>query len=216
MTVAGLVSASAQVYSVNVAGYVTMQLTNGYNLINNPLQCVVNGVTNNAVDRVLGTTNIPNGTFVYVLDTKTLAYSNCSYSSLLKKWSGATNTVNNALRPGGGIFFKLAGTGYTLTNFTFVGNVMQGALTNPVAVGYQFVGSQVPQGGTISTNLNYTPANGDLVYKWLVPQQKYDTAYSYSSLLKKWNPSQPIVNVGEAILLNAKTGAKWNRNFTVQ
>ena len=64
---AGVATSMAQVsnvYSVNVVGYVNLNLTNGLNLISNPLDAVGNGgAASNTIANVFGV--VPDGTQVY-------------------------------------------------------------------------------------------------------------------------------------------------------
>ena len=50
-------------------------------------------------------------------------------------------------------------------NLTFVGEVMQGTLVNPVVMGFGIYHAMVPQAGGITTVHNYQPGNLDEVSK---------------------------------------------------
>ena len=207
-----VVGASAQVYSVNVAGYVTMQMTNGLQLINNPLDADGTG-TNNSLYTVFGQT-IPNLSVATAYWQPTATYSNCTYLSATKKWSGPTNAVNAALQSGKGIFLKIIGASITTTNVTVTGTVRQGALTNTFPVGLQILSSMVPQGGGVSSTLGFSAVNLDKISRWDVGAQKFANAFTY--IAGKWSPSEPIINVGESFFITTHASSKWIRNFTVQ
>src|ERR1700733_540872 len=60
---AGVMSSQAQgVYSQNIVGYVNLSISNGFNLVNIPLDLDGTG-TNNAVSTVIGT-NLPIGSII--------------------------------------------------------------------------------------------------------------------------------------------------------
>jgi hypothetical protein len=96
---------------------------------------------------------------------------------------------------------------------TFVGEVMQGNLTNTLPSGQIVMRSSiVPQAGPISTTLGLTPQPGDTLYKY---------AGGYSTFIFDpddlvWTPSEPSMAVGEAFFFTrAGAGNPWTRNFTV-
>jgi len=204
ISAAGLATSLAQsnVYSQNVVGYINVQLTNGFNLVGNQLDLDGNG-TNNTVQSVFGT-NLPVNTDVYAFSGGGFVLA--SYGT--KGWSGAAN-VNPALQPGRGVFIKLP----SASTVTLVGNVMQGGLQTPYVKGFNIIGSQVPQAGTLQTDLGYAPNVGDDVYRYN-PATKGYVLSSYGA--KGWSGGQPNLNVGESVWLKGATNGTWTRNFTVQ
>jgi hypothetical protein len=112
------------------------------------------------------------------------------------------------LNPGEGVFINPGPTGFTNT---FVGEVMQGALSNPIPAGYSLRGSQVPQAGDVTAlGLTDDLANFDGILKWT------GTAYeSYTLTFGNWTPSVPTLDVGDAFFVNAGAATSWTRNFTV-
>jgi len=101
------------------------------------------------------------------------------------------------------------------TTLTVVGNVLQGALSKSYVAGFNMLSSKVPQAGLLQTDLGYTPASGDLVYKFNSATQSYPPASSYGTK-GGWAPSQPSMAVAEAFFLSSTLGGTWTRNFTVQ
>lgn len=209
---AGVVASSAQVYSANVVGYVSLSLTNGYNLINNPLDLDGTG-TNNTVQGVFGS-QLPSGSSVYAFAGG--AYANPAASYTTKGgWAGGTNAANAALNTGGGVFIKVP----SAATVTVVGNVMQGALSTHFINGYNIISSQVPMAGLMQTGLGYTPTSGDTVYIWNSGAQGYNNPASSYTTKGGWaGGGQPNLAIGQAVFLKSAAGAggNWTTNFTVQ
>src|SRR4051794_29904448 len=109
--------AQTNVYSVNAVGYVQQSLTPGqFAMIANPLN-----TTNNKISSVLVLPDANAGTQVW-------KWTGATYTSAI--WQGVADgwtQPNLTLNPGEGCFIKLSGTPYTNT---WVGEVMQGSLTN--------------------------------------------------------------------------------------
>jgi hypothetical protein len=192
---AGIVTSSAQnVYSQNVVGYVNqVSNPNGFSLITNPLN-----TTNNTVASILKTPRL--GMILYKFSGG-LFQAN-SYDGAV--WSSPSDSLN----PGEGAFlFVPAGNAYTNT---YVGEVLQGSLTNAVPQGFSILGSKVPQAGLVQTDLGFPSSLGSIVYKWT----GFFNAFSYDGAT--WSPSQPSVNVGEGFFSFSPSAKNWVRTFTVQ
>jgi len=206
---AGVVSASAQVYSVNAVGYVNKVIPkNGFALIANPL----NAATNTIAALFAG---VPDGTKVYKYIPGS-GYKIAQYDDLSGEFSPpdvAALTVN----PGEGVFVQNPLS--TDLTITFVGEVKQGQLDTPLVAGLQIVSSQVPQSGDLTT-LGYTPADGDKVFQFItndpVPanNQKYYIS-QYDDLSASWSPALKSLDVGEAVFLQKLAAGKWSRSFQV-
>jgi hypothetical protein len=209
---AGVVASSAQVYSANVVGYVSLSLTNGFNMINNPLDLDGTG-TNNSVITAFGT-QLPNGSHVYAFAGGAFVSPAASYTTK-GGWGGGTNSVNTALSSGQGVFVQVPSS----ATVTLVGNVRQGSLSTPYNAGYNIISSQVPITGLLQANLNYQPANGDHVYIWNPGAQSYNVPASSYTTKGGWGGGgQPNLSVGQAVFLDSSSvsGGTWNTNFTVQ
>jgi hypothetical protein len=189
---AGLLAASAQVYSVNSVGYVNMNLPAGFSLISNPLDAASN--TLSAL-----VPNVPFGTTVFQWNETT---SNFDSSIFLGSW-----TVDLTMEPGAGAFIQLGAA----TTLTFVGEVMQGSLSNPIPAGYSIRSSQVPQEGALSSDLGFPASFGDTVFLFNRTTQGYDS-YIF---LGTWQPSEPNVTVGESFFVSKGAAGSWNRTFSV-
>jgi len=190
-------SVAQTVYSVNAVGYVNVTMVPGYTLVANPLVAETNTIA------VLFN-DMPNSTTVYKFDAAT-----ASYVSNIKNFGKWTDTAMTLL-PGEGAFVKNPRT--TNITITFVGEVMQGNLTNALPAGYALVSSMVPQEGAAATALGYPPAAQDTIYKWDLGTQTY-VSYIYN--FGKWTPGEPVVKVAEAFFAKKKAAANWVRVFNV-
>jgi len=121
------------------------------------------------------------------------------------------------LNPGEG-FFVLGGGDFTNT---FVGNVLQGSLTNPIAGNglFQAIGSMVPIGGYLSNVLSGYPAtDNDQVWVWLTGNQDLDLVNipTWIASQNKWSPDYNIPVGDGFFLLRAGAPVNYVRSFTVQ
>lgn len=194
---AGVASAIAQVYSVNAVGYVNTTVKAGFNLVTNPLDA---GAGNNTVAKLLA--GLPDGASVYTYAGGAYTINNLDF--------GAWDTPDATLLPGQGFFLRMPpGADVTIT---FVGEVKQGTLSTPLAQGFNLVASQVPQAGTVSTDLKLTVADGDSVYNFNSTTQQYTISnYDFGA----WDPSEPNVAVGEGIWVRKVAAGSWDRTFSV-
>lgn len=201
--------AQTNVYSVNAVGYVQVSFpASQLVLIANPLN-----TTNNTIGSLFGA-NTPDGTTLYKWTGST--YTIATYASFLGGWFGQSGSLNGvSLNPGEGAFVSAASP---FTN-TFVGEVLQGSLTNGIPPGYSIRGSQVPQAGDANAlNLSAALTDGDIVYKWL--GNKYDIYTRASFLPNGWGGGAsgidaPVIGVGEAFFVYAQNGGNWTRSFSV-
>jgi len=186
--------AQTNVYSVNAVGYVQKVFPAAqYVLFANPLT-----TTNNTLAGLFPTA--PRFSQVF-------KWNGATFDSASKS-STAWNPPDMTFNPGEGGFF-FAAQDYTNT---FVGEVMQGNLTNGFPIGYSVRGSMVPQTGT-ADDLNLSPslARFDQLFKW--NGSSYD---SYSKTSTGWSGGNvPVINVAEAVFLNTANGGNWTRTFSV-
>ena len=194
---AGLATSTAQtVYSVNAVGYVNLSLATGYNMISNPL----NG-TNNNLNAVIPVA--PDGSQIYIFDPVTQNYF--SAATYLGGWD-----VDYPLPPGSGAFMNVEAP----TTITFVGEVMQGNLTNALSANFQIKSSQVPQSGGLTTVLGYTPLDGDVVYTFNTALQQFNQPFTHLGG-GVWDPAEPVIAVGQAFFLQRSAAGSWSRTFSV-
>jgi len=126
-------------------------------------------------------------------------------------WSGIRDG-NATMNPGEGGFYQSP----SAVTLTFVGEVLQGSLTNTLPINTKVIrSSMVPQAGLISTTLGIPGEPGDTIFT-------YHGGYSgatFDDVDLVWLPSEPSVAVGEAFFYqksSVATQSKWIRNFTVQ
>jgi len=192
---AGLTASTAQsVYSVNAVGYVNLSIPLGFKMIANPLN-----TTNNTVGVLLA--DVPDGTTLYKWNETSQQFDIATF--FLGAWDHPEYTLN----PGEGAFIS-PNTAFTLT---FVGEVMQGSLTNPIPVGYSIRSSKVPQSGTVSS-LGVSSQENLSIYQWNGATGQYDI---FTFFLGSWAPSEPSLAVGESVFFSADTAFNWSRTFSV-
>jgi hypothetical protein len=209
-------TSKAQVYSANAVGYVNMTLNPGFSLIANPLDN-----TNNSLSVILP--NVPVQTRVYRFEPVPATYTIATKTPI----GGGSWNTNMVMEPGQGFFISIpAGAPVTVT---FVGEVPQGNLSNPLAPGrFQIVSSQVPQALPLGRpnsavgvqTLGFPAAVGDRVYTF---NGTY-TTHTFVQLGANppfWNTAGsqdgPTIGVGQSFFLSrAATGSSaWTRTFSV-
>jgi len=201
---AGIATSMAQsnVYSLNVVGYYNVSIPAGQ------MTVIANqfNTTNNTLGALIPSP--PAGTlfYKYVSGTGWVTYN---FDEFDLKWLPNANVT---LNPGEGGLFKNV-TSSTMT-LTFVGEVPQGSLTNPLPVGLAIRSSMVPQAGKVTTDLGYPAVAGDLVYKYVAPTGW--VTYNFDEFDLKWLPSEPTFGVGEGFFSRKNAAIDWTRNFTVQ
>jgi hypothetical protein len=119
--------------------------------------------------------------------------------------------ANATLNPGEGCFYKSP----SATTLTFVGEVLQGSLTNTLPINLLAMRSSiVPQQGKITTDLLAPAEPGDQLYRYAGGY----TAFTFDDVDLVWLPSEPTINVGEGFFYkksSTATQSRWVRNFTV-
>jgi hypothetical protein len=200
---AGVMTSQAQVYSQNIVGYINVPLNPGYNLVANQLDLDGTG-TNNSIYTTIGT-NLPNL-------TKVLAWNGSGFSqSILSSghWTLNNAIVTNAVNPGKGFFVNIPGS--VATNVTFVGNVITGTNTYPIAAGYQIVSPSGPVAGTIDSTNGYVPSKLDKILVW--------NGSGYAQHIyggSSWTGGDPQLIVGQSVFLDAVNNTNWTQILNVQ
>jgi hypothetical protein len=198
--IAGAVSSSAQVYSVNAVGYVNVVMPRGFSMIANPLKAA-----DNKISALLPTA--PAGATIYKFNPTTGSYNFSSFDDLDNAWSPDPNIT---LSPGDGAFIT---TPVQFTN-TFVGEVMTGSLTNPMPAGFSIVSSQVPQEGRVDTVLGFPGIPGATIYQFNNATGGY-VFNSFDDLDNAWSPAVPTIKVGESFWIKLSAPANWTRTFNI-
>jgi hypothetical protein len=192
LSVATVATSMADVFSVNIVGYVNKTITPGYSIIQNPLTAATNTIP-------ALFPNVPNGTSIF----KYSQGSGFIANNFFFGWTDPTMT----LLPGEGIFINNT-SGASFTN-TFVGEVAIGATSNAIPQGFSLRGSKVPQSAQLDTVLGFPVVNGDSVFGFDAATQQY-VAYNY---FFGWN-TPPVPAVGEAYFVNKVAATSWDRTFT--
>lgn len=207
--VAGVVSSFAQnVYSVNVVGYINLTQTNQWALISDQLD-------DGAGNQITNLFSAPMTGSYPVLFYK---YNGVTYDQITRvnatTWSFNPNTLANrqaTLKPGEAVFVKK--TGNTPLTYTFVGEVMQGTLLNPVTPGFELYSTMVPQDGLIKTLHNFQPNRFDQVFFAFNGVTYSNRTWTGTA----WSGTEPLIKVGEGFWINNRTNIvnQWTRSFTV-
>jgi hypothetical protein len=192
--------AQSNVYSLNVVGYYNIPVpANTFVLIANQLN-----TTNNTIGSVLA--NSPDGA---QFQKYVGGFNVYIYDEFAPGWLPDGNAT---LNPGEGGFFKSP----VATTLTFVGEVLQGSLTNTLPINsFALRSSIVPQAGLVTTTLGFPGEDGDQI-------QVYNNGfavYLYDEFAPGWLPSEPNIAVGASFFSKKATtsvSSKWIRNFTVQ
>ncbi len=190
------ITAQAQVYSVNIVGYVNQTLpANGSVFLHNPLDDGTNTVAS-----VLS--SVPNGTTLFV-------WNGSGYDFGSKSGKGVWSFPTKPLPTGTAWFIKSPSA---FTN-TFVGETLVGpgeSVTNSLPALNVATGSLLPYGGDLnnstSTNLNLgnTLPAGSSVFKWT------GTTFDFASKSGKGTWSKNLAfGVGEGIFMKAATATNW-------
>jgi len=193
---AGFTAVSAQsVYSVNAVGYVNLNIVSGFTMIAKPLN-----TTNNTIGSLMP--SIPDFSTLYKWNEGAQGFDIATF------FFGSWDNPNLTLQVGEGAFLEVSSP-FTLT---FVGEVMQGNLTNPIPANFSMKSSKVPQAGLVGTALGLTVGDFDTLYKWVPATQSYDI---FTYFFGSWSPSEPSVGVGEAFFLQTGAPLSWTRTFSV-
>lgn len=192
---ATIATSMADVFSVNIVGYVNVVLPQGFSMIANPL----NG-TNNGINTI-----IPNpgaGSLLYKLG------AGGSFDQIAENFGPGQWDVNLTLNPGEGAFIQVP----ALVTNTFVGEVMTGTTTNSIPAGFSIRSSIVPQSAGLTSpgGLQFPAVAGDLVYRFGA-NQAYTIFESFGG--DAWDPATPVPNVGESFWVQKAASANWVRTF---
>jgi hypothetical protein len=189
------------VYSVNAVGYVNTTLQPGYNLISNPLVG-----TDNTVNTLFK--GLPFGTQVYKFNGTT--FKTATYDEFDEAYLPA-DAGSQTVMPGEGVFVRNPTS--TAVTVTFVGEVPQGQLDNPLPKGLSIRSSMVPQAGT-AAELGLQGEPGDQFFQFNATTQSYKTS-TFDEFDLDWLPALSPLKVGEAFFLRKVSAGTWTRNFNV-
>jgi len=208
---AGLATSMAQnVYSVNVVGY--YNVTVPANNVGNGFAIVANQLTNTSgsdISAVIPPASVPNNTTIYKWNGTTFDIATRTTDDNDNPiWSAAV-----AVPPGTGFWIKNPDA--SPLQVTFVGEVLQGNLSNPLAAGFNLVGSQVPQSGDLADVLAYPAVPGSTtIYFWRNAGFEIVSRTTDDNDNPVWSgPAVP--SVGEGFWAKENNALNWTRSFTV-
>jgi len=208
LAAAGALTSMAQsnVYSLNIVGYVNVTLTNGFNMISNPLDVDGTGV-NNTLNSAFAGSNLPDNMEVFKFGSG--AFGNASFSA------GGSFFPNQPLNPGEGCF--ILNPYPTNVTATFVGTALVGAQNNAFPAGFAMISSKTPLSGGVGTALSLTNnTSNDEIFTWNPIAQSYGNAsFFVSGPGGGWFP-EPSISVGQAFFLSSQASGSWTQNFTPQ
>jgi hypothetical protein len=188
-----------KVFSVNVVGYVNLRLPPGLSLIANPLY-----YTNNTL--AFWMPNVPDGSQVYKF-TPGGGYEVSTFDGIDGGWSNPNLDVSI----GTGFYFHNPSS--NVLELTFVGEVLQGELVNPLPAGISTKGSLVPQYGSINTLHNIPGEPGDEI-RIFTNDLQGGGAYEISTYTadQGWLPDIQL-GVGQGFWSQKQNPQNWVRYF---
>jgi hypothetical protein len=225
-------SMAANVYSVNVVGYINVTTSPGFNMIANQLDVdgvdtvqtiLANAADGNALDscQVL---KYAKASASYTIDY----YDNTGFSGAPGWYDNASlNPSTNTLAPGTGFFF-FNGQATNLT-LTLVGTVLQGTNVVQMTSGFNLISTVDPVSQALLPATNNFPANDTMQYlsftnttghgNYAVLDYYDDTGfsgptgwYNNASLVME----TPTPAVGQGYFIFTGSSAPWTNTFTVQ
>ncbi|MEO7676157.1 MAG: hypothetical protein ABIV39_05265 [Verrucomicrobiota bacterium] len=196
LSVAAAASSMADVFSVNVVGYVNTVLRPGFNMIANPLRG-----TNNGINTLIPTPGV--GSLLYKLG------ASGSFDQIAENFGPGNWDVNLTLAPGEGAFIQVP----ALTTNTFVGEVIQGTTTNNIPAGFSIRSSIVPQSAGLTGvgGLEFPAVTGDIVFLFNAATQAYSIHEYFGP---NWDVL-PVPAVGQSFWVQKAAPASWVRTFNV-
>jgi hypothetical protein len=182
---------SNQLACSSAYGFVNLALPAGRSMIGNPLLG-----TNMTIGTLI--TNVPNSTTLQFWGTTNWGPT-ATYSS------GSWDNPNWTLIPGDGAFIDVS----TNINIKFIGQVLDGNITNMIPTGFSVRSPAYP----LATDINCLGltglTNGDYILEW------NGTGYTgYTNVSGTWEPSTPTVAVGQSFIVYSSVGTSWGVEFT--
>jgi hypothetical protein len=180
-------------YSLNVIGYVRCIIQPGTNFVANPLP----SSSGYSIGSLFP--NCPEGSQVLVPVPD--GSGSLALGSVFS--GGIWNPSNLNLFPGQGVGFLNPSSPFELT---FVGEVPQGGLTNPLPAGLSLRSSIA----TVNGLLNFPARQGDIIQTWNATNQTYDT-HNYTGGAG-WSTA-PAIRPGEAFWVRVSEYTNWVQSF---
>jgi len=207
LTAAGALSSMAQVYSVNIVGYINLTVPTGFSMIANQL----NATPDNTLATILP--NVAENTQIFKFNGT--GYDISLFSADNPGWSNPAMSVS----PGEGVFISVdpafAPNGQPVT---FVGDVK---LVSTVAVpnGFSVASSVLPISDTLD-NLGFPTRENDQIYFLDNATKSYKiTLFSADNPPPGWAPFVPTPAIGQSFFVSGDQQfgppRSWSRTFSV-
>ena len=222
---ASAVTCVAQVYSLNIVGYVNKQVNpNKFYLLGNPLDKSNSGGNN--VTNVIPTLPATfDGSIVFTFANGTLSPA-ATYVTVLGGWSVDVPAAAD-LPPGRGFYLFTGADVPANSTVTFVGEVVgtsntgrTNTLTGPQK--FSLISSPFPAAMNLKT-MGLTGQDGDLVYRYNTTSGALGQPTTFVQVLGGWSddagspPEGPTIDVGEGFFyFNNNADFVWKQYFTVQ
>jgi len=205
LTAAGALSSMAQVYSVNIVGYINLNIPTGFSMIANQL----NATPDNTLATILP--NVAENTTIFQFNG--VGYNISQFSADNPGWSNPAMAVN----PGEGVFISVdpqfAPSGQPVT---LVGDVKL-VSTVPVPNGFSVASSALPITDTLD-NLGFPSRENDQVFFFDNATKSYKI-FQFSADNPGWAPSNPTPAIGQSFFLSGDGSfgppRSWSRTFNV-
>jgi hypothetical protein len=200
---ASLATSMAQVYSVNIVGYINVPILGDsfpgkWNLIANQLD----NAAGNSVGVLMPNPGSERALTIYTFDSEIQDYVNAN-------WDGSSwDDPDVQIGVGQGAWVLNVGPDYTLT---LVGEVKTGPQTHELVAGWHLIAPIVPQTGLLGTDLNYPTTGATTIYTFDASIQDY---WNFNHDGSSWD-EEPNVVVGQGMWILRTTGGNWTRTFNV-
>lgn len=186
------VTSRAQVYGVGAVGYINVLLKPGLNLVGLQLDSA-----NRSVASLF--TDMPDGSAIYkIVDG---LYATNIYEG--GRWERPDETIS----VGEGVFVFNPST--LSKTVTFVGELLQGDLTNSIPAGLSIRCAMIPKSGKLGANLGLRLSAFDNVYLNINNTLKVFTFLPDGN----WKPSEPSVLTAESFVVNTAASTNWVTHF---
>jgi len=176
--------AQPSVYSLNVVGYVTVQVpaNPGFALLANPFD---DGAGNFLTNVIAGDPpnydTVPDGTTLFPWNNAGGSYGESqSFLGGLGWIDPNVPAPTNTIPPGAGFWIQSGGAAFTVT---FVGNVQQGSPSANLGTGFTLVGSPIPLGVPVGSkgDINTAGPNDPTAPTLQMPAFDNDSIYLYNN-----------------------------------
>lgn len=182
--------------SGTAVGFINLAATHGYSLWSHPL---IPELTNQTVAKQLATAR--DGASVFKVDGTGFRANN-----YLDGWSDSEMT----LTLGEGWFFHNPAPDSYLV--TLVGGVIAGRVINHLPAGHSICANIIPQGGRLSSELNFPRTPGTKVFRFDPASQNYSW---HEAGAFEWFPFEPSIGVSEAFWVRHPMEEDWIRDFAI-